>query len=394
MSKKQQMVNELTEKLKTAGITPAKSMQGHEPYYESPVHNYWKLYPEGYCNQFGSVEERLSLFTEQNLSDILEHGDILKGATVSEQLECWRGQGLLKSEPFVFNDPREHMPVLRLSSDAYLSWFRSYGFQVSYDAYANGARCGSDTDLGLTNRIVEIYREANEDTGVALDGVFCKLMYLSYPLEAAGGFKVFGKLLRDNSEVVDEFFDATDDSVMRKDLDKSLNINELCLRLGSGVFRADSVVSSQLVLVDKQNAAGSKAFATLLLHEAGVELRWIAPEGPRYLCAAIPKWDREYFIDTVQACGWEGCRGYLVSKQDWYRSCWYHLSIALMVLAGITVSHLWSAPMVRSNFMTFDERVSAQANYVCGRNGLGSIITGLCKQYPTLKEELAGIKEG
>jgi len=240
---------------------------------------------------------------------------------------------------------------------------------------------------------MESYGEVAEDSGEPVDEVFRKLMYFSYPLEAAGGLKVFHKLLHEDAKVVDDFFNLTDARLMQRNLDGRLGISELSTRLRSGVFNSDALVAAQVVLTDEHSKAGARGFATLLFYETGVELRWTSQKGPECMSVRIPEWDEEYFDDVMQAYGPDGCFGYVVSKRDWYFTCWYHLAIALLVLAGVVVSNDWSAPVRRSSFATFDERMFAEANQVHGRRDLGDVVGKLSNRYPTTKELLAKLRK-
>lgn len=152
-------------------------------------------------------------------------------------------QGLLKIVPRVYI-PQGTIPVLQLSHNTWLSWFRGYRYQVSGSANGIADRGSSDTSLQYDTRIGRGLIQLGDQYLPLARG----LIY-SHVLEAANMLPSFNEVEQDNPELISELLNLTYQSVESfPELVCQDWSNLSCVSVQQGVPRPDALLEIPIVV--------------------------------------------------------------------------------------------------------------------------------------------------
>lgn len=328
MIKKHELVNQVLERLEEANVV--------QDSYESLRADgfFWEYYPQGHCNNLdSSVEGELSCLTEENLAAILALGTPSQGIAYSALWREWGAQGCLRSVPEILNI--ERVPVLRVRHDSYLSYFRGYRFQNSYDAYGHGSNGESNGDLG---RCVDICMRLNHPDFLAGCNdimedelaVLCTALVYSYPFEACRGKAAFYKALQNNPEIFDKFMGDTATSSMHITLDNRVTLSVLREKMTKET--PSGILMLELPVMDNDNQ-----IATLRLYSTAVQIGWRSNGEYHAYTLRFPQFNYELDED----------------ENKFIDYMWDRLCITLLTLAG---------------FIPNERRIVPQLNMKCDVN--------------------------
>lgn len=310
MNKKRELVSKVIEALEKAHVVLDDGIDLRAAGY------FWRQYPQGHCNDMAvpSVEGALSCLTVENLEAILALESPKDGITYGELWKEWGRQGCFKCNWEIL--PLPEVPVLRIRHDSYLSYFRGYRFQNSYDAYGNGSNGESNGDLQqcvdfcrrVTHR--DFLEECHDMTQEEI-AVLCTGLVYSYPFEACRGKTTFYKALQNNPAVFDRFMLDAAYLGMRLRLDSRVTLGALRRKMAEASPRG--TFELELPIVDDGNQ-----IASLRLYSEAVQLRWRRDGEYHAYTLCFPKYTYELADSEEALCYY----------------MWDRLSITLFTLAG------------------------------------------------------------
>lgn len=306
--------------------------------------SFWGEYPDGHYNDLqSSVEGELSCLTVENLEAILDVGVPEEGITYSKLWREWGRAGCFKCVPEVLQ--LGEVPTLRIRHDSYLSWFRGYRFQNSYDAYGNGSNGESENNLQEAIDLCRNFRdpecsEYSEHMTELELSVFCSALILYYPFYACRGKSSFYQAIRNYPEVFDGFMRQTD-LLMRTG-----GIHTLyTMREAMASIKVDCPLWQEFSIENKGEQLG-----LLRLGENAVQLVWSAGGERQSYVLKFPCW----MYDSADGDG------------QYMGDMWSRLAYTMLTLAGFSATEYSIRPCsseavttVTSLFYGEDERVES-----------------------------------
>lgn len=343
MYKKQQLVTSILESIEKAHVVLDAKAQQELRVADSNW--YWNGNPDGHCNFDDTVEEVLSCLTEMQLQKIIDLTTlcgIKEGAKFRELWREWGQQGVFDCKPEVLTTSAK-VPILRIRHDCYLHWMRGFCFQNSYDSHCNGSNGSSGSTLEQDVRIVTIPAYSNlwekEDEGVDVAGewnekwaLFRKAMILAHPFLACVGKASFYSMLDRYPTVFEEFFNQTDENVMRLGLSKELTVERIKEQCSSAQFSGPTIVELAVILKNPDSHV-----ATLRYGAQAVQLSWNYHGAYRQMTIQFPAWDKDSYVAEMWECAdWNACSPMQACESSYLYNIWCNLTAVLLTFAGLT----------------------------------------------------------
>lgn len=397
MSKKQEMVNELIERLSVLNIDDNTATLGNLRLHAED--KFWERYPDGHCNSIleaPSVEGRLSCLAEESLQAILANDLIDPEISFSDLWGKWGRAGYFKCAPSIIKD-RQGTPILRMRHDCYLHWFRGNGFQVSYDAYCNGSNGSSFMNFFTTRKAITLpecssYRDEDDYT-TDFDAMwnhewslFRKAMVVSSIAQACAGKSVFYQMVNEHSSVLDEFISMTDNRCMKIDVDSSLSWSDM-YREASGARFSCPMELEVPVVTSRNNDKDVNVLGILRFGKSAVSFTWSEKGRLHSLCIEFPEWEREAWADEVSG-GVERC---MLDMRNYLLECWVNLGYTLITLAGIICERYVISPDKGKKFDSFPVAWWTRNECASNLTELYSCCFTKVKDYPDRKRLLSEI---
>lgn len=347
MNKKQELVKKVVDNLERAQVVLGEGEELRAP------EGFWRQYPQGHCNDTMvslSVECLLSCLTNKNLDAIAKLGPPATGVKFSA---WWRdlGQtGYLKDDPILMDVDR--IPVLRIRHDSYLSWFRGYRFQNSYDAFGNGSNGES---WGSMPDAVSMCKAVLHPDAIDLCAnitqeelnTFCKAVMFSFPFSACRGKSTFYKALQKSPEVFNDFLQQTDDRLMHIGLSKDLSMAKLCEVMSNSEMNSPTCAQFPIIYEEMQ-------VALLSIGETSIQLVWPVCEERHTYTVNFPHWGYEASLD-----------------EPVYRAtAWKCVATTMLALAGFTVTERYISPVSATKFDSAAPIFYPKGSYIDTLQGL------------------------
>ncbi len=357
MNKKRSLASEATDKLINGGVL-----------YEGPVHEdalYWRLHPDGYCSG-ETLESKLALLTEENLTNIRDKYTPAPGMLFEDVWRRFGVLGFLKCEPKSLRIEGDRVPTLRIRHDSYLHWMRGYGFQNSYDAYANGSRgCSQGLKFDL------------DFIAGSKDKVLNRALILSHLYEACAGQRSFYNAMTWYRGVVDQFINDTDDSVMGHILDHTVVIENVRAACASSEPLKSYVLELAVV-----PGKGSCVAALVRFGLDGVELLYSVGGNHRRLTMHFPVWDSEAYEEALLELG-DLNAGHpdAYDEVTYLQYMWRRLFILLAEVADIHVTSMYMYTGSEEYFDTAPSSLYPATNVVHSMEQVDTALIDKSREY-------------
>lgn len=329
MNKKQELVNQVLAKLEKSHVA-----LGAETSLRAP-NDFWKQHPNGhYTDMFDySIECLLSRLTEENLAQ-LTAADIPADVSFSALWRQWGLKGYLRSTPQLLEFGG--VPTLRIRHDSYLSWFRGYCFQNSYDAYGAGSNGESDKDLAAAVDICQYIMRITPKWAQR-----CHALLLSYPFYACRGKQTFYKALQEHPEAFDQLLLRTDEKLMHVGLPADATLNGLMDYMRTETMR--SLIAYEFPIV-----CNEQQIALLCLGTWSIQLIWVQEHVRNTFTLNFPYWEEEMPLDA-----------------DTYRILmWAGLSYTMLTLAGFSATEHKIVPLEPTKVFATPPLFYPEATYI------------------------------
>ena len=273
------------------------------------------------------MEEWLAMLLDSDLEKIIADDCIRNGMEFDALWKEWGKKGYLNSEPMLLD---LEYPSLRLRHDCYLSWFRGYRFQNSYDYYGDGSNGESANNLREILQLLENISYNNED-------LFKTAMLISYPLEAMSQIKAGHSMLREHPELFDLFMKKTALECMSPLSFELVSVKDMQLK-----FTQERTGYKPALTLYLANAWKEKrwVFATLNYYLDCVELTWSSNSERKCLAVKFPEWTLTRYNESPG----------LVYKDEYLKLVWNRLTITLLGLARIVACWMYMRPLVWPEF--------------------------------------------
>ena len=310
MNKKQELVEKVLEKLEKSEcvIEEGSALRASV--------SFWDKYPDGHYADMmdDSVEHLLSRLTEANLGQIA-NSPIPSKTEFYVLWREWGKQGFLKSKPELMDVGG--IPTLRIRHDSYLSWFRGYCFQNSYDAYGNGSNGESRKNLQDVMNICKDLLERSPEWTTC-----CHTLLLSAPFSACRGKRSFHAALQECPEAFDALMEQTNKRLMHIQLPEGMTLDKL-----SATMRKETAAAT--VFYEFPITRAGKLFALLCISRRSVQLIWMLDRVRSSFTVNFPVWDDEMSLD----------------ENAYYNQMWEGLAVTMLTLAGFMVTEYQITPL-------------------------------------------------
>lgn len=338
MNKKQQLVSELTERVKSAGVILPNDAR-ERPWEIYAGARYWKEFPDGHCRKgvIGhpvSLESNLACLSEDTLTAILADDKITEGCTWNDLWKAWGRAGYFICEPSLVYLPGSKIPTLRMRHDCYLHLFRGYGFQNSRDIMDDGSNGFSGNHLQLVCNLIDPVRRDSIYEGFGGDAeelveatwkrewaVFRKAMVIAFPFQACWNIAAFDRLLEEKPEMFNEFVNLTDEHGMYQDLNSDIGVREIQAAAWNTTRDPDDTEGLKLTvpMVMTSRSGGAKFLCGILrFYEDAVSLTWSVKGERKFLSLSFPKYEQG-----------------VSTERDYYYYIWTSLALVLLKFSGM-----------------------------------------------------------
>lgn len=310
---------------------------------------------------------------EDNLMAICKYLEGIEPGDV-QPLE-WRGllkdiksRGLLKISPRVYI-PRDKVPVLQLSYDTWLSWFRGYRYQLSGSDNGIIDHGSSDTSLQYDTSI----GRGLEQLGSQYLPLARGLIY-SHVLEAANTFSSFTEAEQNHPELISELLNLTYQSVVSFPELVCQDWSDLaCVSIEQGVSRLDVLLDIPIVVEYK----GAQYLLGVLSFGNRIVCFDDTYSGNRY-SVSFPS------LDDITDVYYNSP---LTSGGTHYRmKMWYRLKFLLLHKAGLWISH-WGCGRIDRTYNSNSVRVGMDC---LGGHEIDTKIYEYCESNPVVNEDPVG----
>ena len=235
--------------------------------------------------------------------------------------QYWGKQGYFKFKPYIIKNS-SNSTTLVLRRDKFLHLFRGYYFQVSQTADGIGSYShGSIRIDGLLKylRDCEDYYDSFER-----DSVFITSLVYSACIEAASGLDCFMSLLRDDSELIDEFihrsladegyhinkgwkdiqelFHVDNDEVLAIDYDKVFELRDSSNVVARFAYKSDTIV------LEKRHRTIHFSIPALCVSDADIDVDEAREE--------LLKYDPNYLLRFLLLL--LNTNGFVLNYMTWY----------------------------------------------------------------------------
>lgn len=352
MSKKQEMVSELTKRIESGNVElcceyDCMSGSSEQMPLCTTVSDYWKKYPDGYFRDSkGSVESVLACLTNESLEKILGDDSITADSSWDTLWLSWGRKGYLRSDASLLTS-QEWVPTLRLRHDRYLSWFQGYRFHLTDDLF-NGRECwpGSDSlpdvvrAITLSDLVFDQERkpEMCKQKWYRDNALFRRAMLFGCVASACSNTPVFYRVLHDNTKIFDEFLSLSDKYCTKTQTDDQIGVKNIRRAARKSAPTSKATVYGAY-LQDSRKDKG--IFGWLSFGLTYVSLSMIRDGKDYTLTLNFPKWDRQAYEYERENIDCTGDKPVQLPYDAYLYTCWCTLLYALLALADILYTPMW-----------------------------------------------------